>query len=188
VPISPGISITSDQSIDSWLFLANGNVNVIDLTHVIIVTGETVRPLTIDDLVRCAELLGVLLSQEREFTPDPAVQRKGLKMILKKPETGTVFVYESHGVIRGMVVILFTISTALGDKVPILEDVVVAPDSRGKGAGETLVSYTVDYAINQGCRRITLHTDHNNEAAHTFYHKHGFTKSAMVVFRKLTGS
>ena len=151
-------------------------------------TMDTVRPANIDDLDRCAELLGVLFSQEREFTPELAVQRKGLEMIVKKPETGTVFVYESHGVIQGMVAILFTISTALGDKVAILEDMVVAPDLREKGLGASLVKYAMDYAINQGCRRITLLTDHNNEAAHTFYRRHGFTKSDMVVFRKLTGS
>ena len=158
------------------------------LPYAIIVTMETVRPANIDDLVCCAELLGVLFSQEREFTADPAVQRKGLEMIVKKPETGTVFVYESHGVIQGMVVMLFTISTALGDKVAILEDMVVDPDFRGKGIGASLVRYAVDYAINQGCGRITLLTDNNNEAAHAFYRKHGFTRSDMVVFRKLTGS
>ena len=147
---------------------------------------DTVRPANIDDLVRCAELLGLLFSQEREFTPDPVAQRKGLEMILKKPETGAVFVYEAYGVLQGMVVILFTISTALGDKVAILEDMVIAPDLRGKGIGSSLVRYAMDYAINQGCRRITLLTDHNNEAAHTFYHMHGFTKSDMVVFRKLS--
>jgi GNAT superfamily N-acetyltransferase len=129
----------------------------------------------------------VLFNQEREFTADPAVQMKGLEMIVKKPETGTVLVYESHGVIQGMMVILFTISTALGGKVAILEDMVVDPDLRGKGIGASLLRYAVDYAINQGCRRITLLTDHDNEAAHVFYRKHGFTKSDMVVFRKLTG-
>jgi ribosomal protein S18 acetylase RimI-like enzyme len=151
-------------------------------------TMETVRPANVDDLDRCAELLGVLFSQEQEFTHNPVVQRKGLEMIVEKPEMGTVFVYESHGVVQGMVVILVTISTALGGKVAILEDMVVAPDLRGKGMGASLLKHAVDYAINQGCRRITLLTDHNNESAHTFYHRHGFTKSDMVVFRKLTGS
>ena len=152
-----------------------------------LLTMETVRPANINDLARCAELLGLLFSQELEFTPNPAVQGQGLEMIVKNPETGTVFVYESDGVIQGMVVILFTISTALGKKVAILEDMIVSPDSRRKGLGASLFQHAVDYAISQGCGRITLLTDDDNKTAHAFYRKYGFTKSDMVVFRKLAG-
>jgi GNAT superfamily N-acetyltransferase len=106
-------------------------------------------------------------------------------MIVKNPETGSVFVCESNGVILGMVVILFTISTALGKKVALLEDMVVSPDSRGKGMGASLIKHAVEFAINNGCGRITLLTDNDNEQAHEFYRRHGFTKSDMVVFRKL---
>lgn len=147
---------------------------------------ETVRPASIDDLDRCAELLGILFSQEKEFTPDPAKQRKGLEMIISNPERSSVFVCEIDDVIQAMVIILFTISTALGEKVAILEDMIVAPDMRGKGLGTSLFRYAVDYAVNQGCGRITLLTDHDNEAAHKFYRKHGFIRSDMIVFRKLT--
>jgi len=45
---------------------------------------ETIRPANIDDLIRCSELLGILFSQERAFTPDPIVQRLGLERIIKK--------------------------------------------------------------------------------------------------------
>ncbi len=146
---------------------------------------DTIRPANIDDLIRCAELLGILFSQEREFTPDPIVQRNGLERIIKNPETGSVFVYENEGVVQGMVVILLTVSTALGKKVAILEDMIVSPDSRQLGVGTSLVGYAVDYAINEGCGRITLLTDFDNDEAHGFYRKCGFTKSDMAVFRKL---
>jgi len=146
---------------------------------------ETVRPANADDLPRCVELLGILFDQEQEFNPDPAVQRTGLEMILKNPETGSVFVYEIGGIIHGMVVMLFTVSTALGQKVAILEDMIVSPDLRGKGVGTNLVKYAVEFAMNKGCGRITLLTDCDNEAAHEFYRTCGFTKSDMLVFRKL---
>jgi len=138
-----------------------------------------------NDLPRCVELLGLLFSQEKEFNPDPAVQKTGLEMIMGKPETGIVFVCEIDGIIQGMVIILFTVSTALGKKAGILEDMIVSPDSCGKGIGASLVRHAVDYAKNQGCGRITLLTDNDNGPARRFYEKCGFRKSDMIVFRKL---
>jgi len=46
---------------------------------------EEIRFATMDDLAVCADLLGLLFSQEREFTPDPSTQRKGLEMIITSP-------------------------------------------------------------------------------------------------------
>lgn len=149
---------------------------------------RTVRPADMDDLASCVELLGLLFSQEQEFRPEPTVQRKGLEMIIRNPEAGSVFVCEADGVIHGMVVVLFTLSTALGKKVALLEDMVVSPDSRGKGIGSSLVNFAVEFAINTGCGRITLLTDHDNRPAHEFYQRHGYTKSDMVVFRRLIAS
>jgi ribosomal protein S18 acetylase RimI-like enzyme len=87
-----------------------------------------------------------------------------------------------------MVLILFTISTALGRKVAILEDMIVSPDFRGKGVGARLVEQAVGLATDEGCGRVTLLTDHDNSLAQLLYHKCGFSKSDMVVFRRLTGT
>jgi GNAT superfamily N-acetyltransferase len=149
---------------------------------------ETIRFATADDVARCAELLGILLSQEREFVPDLAAQSKGLAMIINNPDAGCVFVYEAGGIIQGMVLLLFIISTALGKKVALLEDMIVMPDSRRKGIGTSLLQRALECALDKGCGRVTLLTDHDNEAAHKMYRKCGFTKSDMVVFRMLTGA
>lgn len=149
---------------------------------------DPVRLATIADLPRCAELLGILFGQEREFTPDPAVQGKGLEMILRNPGAGSVFVYEEDALVQGMVVLLFTISTALGKRVAILEDMVVAPELRGRSVGTRLVEAAVAFAEKNGFGRVTLLTDHDNEAAHRFYLRGGFVKSDMIVFRRLLGS
>ena len=109
-------------------------------------------------------------------------------MIINNPDAGFVLVYEAGGIVRGMVLLLFTISTALGKKVAILEDMIVTPDSRGKGVGTRLVKRALEFALDKGCRRVTLLTDHDNEAAHKIYRKCGFSKSDMVVFRMLIGS
>ena len=149
---------------------------------------ETIRLANADDVARCAELLGILLSQEREFNPDPVLQRKGLEMIVNNPDAGFVLVCEIDGIVQGMVLILFTISTALGIKVAILEDMIVSPDFRGKGVGTRLVRQAIESAVAQGCGRITLLTDHDNSVAHLLYRKCGFSRSDMVVFRRLIGT
>ena len=149
---------------------------------------ETIRLAAANDVGRCAELLGILFGQEREFSPDFAAQSKGLAMTINNPDAGLVLVCEIQGTIQGMVLILFTVSTALGGKVAILEDMIVAPDFRGKGVGTSLVVRALEFAVDKGCGRVTLLTDHDNEAAHRIYRKCGFTKSDMVVFRILIGT
>jgi ribosomal protein S18 acetylase RimI-like enzyme len=146
---------------------------------------EGVRPATLDDLGDCTDLLGLLFAQEREFSPDPSLQTIGLEMILADSETGAVFVYESEGVIRGMVILLFTVSTALGKRVAILEDLIVSPGARGRSIGRRLVEYALKFARSNGFARITLLADSDNEPAHNLYRTCGFAESEMIVFRKV---
>lgn len=144
----------------------------------------TIRIATKQDIPECAALLGILFSQEHEFRPDPLVQARGLDMIVGVPSVGTVFVCEKEEAIVGMVMLLGTVSTAIGRKVALLEDMVVAPECRGEGIGSLLLEHACDWATRQGFGRITLLTDGDNEDAHHFYASKGFARSEMVVFRK----
>jgi GNAT superfamily N-acetyltransferase len=144
-----------------------------------------VRTALVSDLERCTELLGILFSQEQEFTADPEAQSRALSMITGNPELGRIFVCEVDGAIEGMVMLLFTVSTFLGKKVALLEDMVVAPRWRQKGLGSLLINHAMEFARNEGLARITLLTDGDNGAAQQFYQTKGFSKSEMVVFRKL---
>lgn len=131
-------------------------------------------------------LLEVLFSQEIEFEPDMEIQREGLEKIISSPAVGDVIVAHDADDIVGMVNLLYTVSTALGGPVAILEDMVVLPKFRGMGIGSKLLERCIAQARLKGCRRITLLTDHSNDGAHRFYQKHGFIRSSMAVFRKLT--
>ncbi len=148
--------------------------------------GYTVRNATPDDVGRCVELLRLLFSQEAEFEPDPALQRKGLCAIIDDPSKGCVLVCEktAGGRIDGMAVLLATVSTALGRKVLLLEDMIVEPSRRSAGIGSLLLEHSADLARKEGFGRITLLTDGDNRDAHRFYEKNGFERSGMVVFRK----
>ncbi len=143
------------------------------------------RTATERDVTRCTELLEILFSQEQEFTADGAAQSRALNMIIDNPELGRIFVIDIDGAIQGMVALLFTVSTFLGRKVALLEDMVVAPAWRSKGVGTLLINHAVDFARREGFGRITLLTDRDNETGQKFYRAQGFAMSEMVVFRKL---
>lgn len=145
---------------------------------------RTVRFAGERDIPACAGLLGILFSQEHEFRPDPEVQAKALDTIVRRPEVGRIFVCEEAGRIIGMVSMLFSVSTALGRSVAMLEDMIVSPGYRGKGIGSLLADHACRWARSEGIARITLLTDGDNEAAHRFYESQGFIRSGMVVFRK----
>ncbi|MFI6490008.1 GNAT family N-acetyltransferase [Streptomyces sp. NPDC050564] len=54
----------------------------------------------------------------------------------------------------------------------------VAPEARGRGAGEALVRACVDRARNtEGCVRIVLSTQRTMHAAHRIYERLGFTRT-----------
>jgi GNAT superfamily N-acetyltransferase len=135
------------------------------------------------DIPALCELLCLLFAQEVEFTSDRVAQSRGLALIIDNPETGVILVARRDGLIVGMVNLLYTVSTALGARVALLEDMVVAPDARGMGVGSCLLQAAVEHVRLNGCRRITLLTDQANEPAQRFYRKQGFVSSAMMPFR-----
>jgi len=136
-----------------------------------------------EDIPQLCELLDLLFTQEVEFRPDPALQVAGLQQIIDFPERGKILVLREGIAVLGMVNLLFTVSTALGGRVAILEDMVIRPMHRGNGAGSMLLQAAVSFARSAGCRRITLLTDGTNESAKRFYQRHGFHLSEMVPMR-----
>ena len=138
------------------------------------------------DIPQLCILLDELFSQEAEFAPDHELQGKGLSKILSNEDIGVILVVRESDKVIGMVNILYTISTALGGRVGNLEDFVVLPEYRNSGIGSKLLSYALNFAKKRGCQRITLLTDDDNQDAHRFYLKNGFSRSSMVPFRRNT--
>ncbi|WP_235989062.1 GNAT family N-acetyltransferase [Pseudomonas lopnurensis] len=136
-----------------------------------------------DDIPALCSLLGQLFAQEVEFTPDPAAQQRGLRAIIGDAQKGQILVACQGGRIVAMVSLLYSVSTALGARVALLEDMVVDAAYRGSGIGSVLLRHAIDFAREQDCRRITLLTDQDNRAAQRFYARHGFGQSPMIALR-----
>lgn len=139
---------------------------------------------TRDDIPALCDLLALLFAQEHEFAPDRAAQTRGLQAIIDDPGVGAIFVARQDGRNLGMVNLLFSVSTALGARVAVLEDLVVATEARGAGVGKALLAHAIDFAGSVGCRRITLLTDHDNTRAQQLYRAHGFEASGMIPMRR----
>jgi len=80
---------------------------------------------TIVDIPELCVFLYSLYSQEAEFKPNHEVQARGLATIINGSEVGGIMVARRSGEIIGMVNLLYTVSTALGGRVALLEDMVV---------------------------------------------------------------
>ena len=138
---------------------------------------------TLEDLPQLTDLLFDLFTQERDFEPDRAKQQRGLRLLLEQPNRGRIFVLRANGLILGMINLLYTISTAEGGFVIMLEDVVVHRDYRGRGFGTKLLRHAMDYAKKKDFLRITLLTDRLNDQGVQFFKAHGFKDSAMIPMR-----
>ena len=144
-----------------------------------------VEPATIEDLPALIELVTDLFARSDDFRPDAVAQERGLRLVLEQPNRGRIFVVRNKDRIFGMVNLLFTISTARGGFVILMEDVVIHPDHRGQGYGAMLVDYVVEFAKQKSFKRITLLTDRVSAESQEFFKKHGFEYSNMIPMRRI---
>ena len=137
-----------------------------------------IEPATEADLDELSEMLGGLFAQESDFRPDKDKQLRGLRLIFEQPSRGRVFVLRRDGAIVGMINLLFTISTAEGGFVMLLEDLVIHKQFQGHGYGAKLLNH-------KNFLRITLLTDRPENQAQEFFRRHGFHESSMIPMRLL---
>ena len=142
-----------------------------------------IEPATEADLDELSQMLGELFSQESDFRPDKERQIRGLRLIFEQPSRGRVFVLRRNGAIVGMINLLFTISTAEGGFVILLEDLVVHKEYQAKGYGSKLLDHAIDFAKKKNFLRITLLTDRPENVAQEFFRRHGFVESTMIPMR-----
>lgn len=138
---------------------------------------------TREELPQLVALLGMLFSQEAEFTPDDGKQSRALAKILSDPSVGRIYVAREGGRVVAMASLLYSISTAEGGLAASFEDLIVLPDRRGRGVASALLRFVIQEARKQGVLRLTLLTDSHNERARALYRKLGFADSTMTPMR-----
>jgi len=136
------------------------------------------------DLVELVGLLGALFTQEKDFSRNPAKQSRAARQIVSDSKVGTIYVAREGGRVVGMVSVLNTVSTAEGGRAGLLEDMVVRPESRGRGIGRALLRHAIAASRRSGLLRLTLLTDGGNRRAQRLYREAGFKLSSMRPMRK----
>jgi GNAT superfamily N-acetyltransferase len=144
-----------------------------------------VQPATIEDLPELVQLVEELMSLQADFTPNTDAHEQGLSMILEQPNRGRIMVLRSESRIFGMANLLFTISTAMGGMVILLEDFIIHPDYRGQGFGSMLIEHVASFAEKKGFKRITLLADKLGSESQHFFKKQGFDFAHMVPMRRV---
>lgn len=146
------------------------------------ITIATAQPSDIDVLTG---LLESLFAQEVEFTVATAKHKVGLSLILNDSALGQILVARNDDIVVGMANLLFTVSTALGKRVAILDDLIVAPTFRGKGVGKLLMDAAIGLCTERGLARISLQTDSDNFTAQHLYESRRFMRSSMISYKKI---
>ncbi len=109
----------------------------------------------------------------------PVPDKNRLEEIISSGST-KIFVAEEEEIV-GTLTLLFQ-KTPTGEKAWV-EDVVVDASARGKGIGEKLIRFAVDYAVEQGVSKIDLTSGYERKAANKLYQKIGFEKRETNVYR-----
>src|SRR3954464_16052966 len=133
-----------------------------------------IEPATEADLDELSDLLGQLFSEESDFRPNKDKQLRGLRLIFEQPNRGRVFVLRRDNVIVGTINLLFTISTAEGGFVVLLEDLVIHKNFRDHGYGSILLEHAINFSREKNFLRITLLTDRPEIRSQNFFRRHGF--------------
>ncbi|MBK1835258.1 GNAT family N-acetyltransferase [Roseibacillus ishigakijimensis] len=148
-------------------------------------TDVRIEPATIEDLPDLTDLVVDLMNLQDDFTPDPVLQERGIRHILEDPARGRIFVARTDDRIVGMANLLFTVSTAMGGFVIIMEDVIIHPEHRGMGYGARLVDEVIQFAEEKDFKRITLLADRLSNDSQAFFQQHGFTFSSLIPMRRI---
>jgi ribosomal protein S18 acetylase RimI-like enzyme len=109
----------------------------------------------------------------------PVPSKSELENLINSNNT-LIFIAEENEIIGTLTLVFNKIPT--GNKVWI-EDVVVDNAARGKGVGEKLIRFAIDYVTSKGIKQINLTSGPERIAANKLYQKLSFTKRETNVYR-----
>jgi Leucine-rich repeat (LRR) protein len=142
----------------------------------------TIRKAQFDDLRVMANLLSQLFSIESDFEINFDKQYNGLKLLFNK-RSATMLVAKHRNNVVGMITMQRLVSTADGNYVGLVEDLIIDSEYRKMGIGSLLVESILEQAHTQGFSRVQLGADKENAKALSFYQKRGFNKTNLNIYR-----
>ncbi|QQD82701.1 GNAT family N-acetyltransferase [Bacillus siamensis] len=133
-----------------------------------------IRPVTKNDTL---ELIPVVRSYIVDFykCPDPTDNEleNHINYLVDNPGSGKQFLMEKNGEIIGFATLYFTFSTTKVKAISILNDLFISSEYRGKGLGEMLFKYALEFSKENGYAVMNWKTSHDNLKAQALYKKMG---------------
>lgn len=153
-----------------------------DICDINMKTGIVIEKAKEKDLAQMAELIGVLFEIEKDFTADFEKQLSGITK-LHAYEGADLLVAKYEGRVVGMVTMQRLISSAAGDYIGQIEDLIVHENYRKMGVGSRLINKIRFIALQEyGYKRVQLAADMDNTNAMSFYTRRGFRRTNLNVF------
>ena len=142
----------------------------------------TCRKMTARDAIAAEALLSAFLREDAHYLGTSAVYgdkgpralKAALRMFLRKPRLGFVWLAFADGAPAGICVISYAISTSIGALVAKLDDVFVADGFRGKGVGEAMLRALEKQLRKEKVKRIDTAVVTDNAGAARFYARMGY--------------
>lgn len=125
----------------------------------------------------------------RELVSDPLIRVLPEQIAtLSRSSTSFLLIAESEGVPCGTALLTVCPDVMYRNQpFGVLENVIVAQASRGKGIGRLLLTYVEHLALAHHCSKLMLLSSSTREEAHSFFRSCGFsgeTKHAFVKYRR----
>ena len=139
-------------------------------------TGIEVRQATVADL----NLLVSLFDAYRQFYRQPSDPERAHRFLLDRLTREQSIVFLAFEGLRAVGFTQLYPSFSSGAMAPILilNDLFVASDSRGRGAGSALLLAAADYGRRAGALRLVLSTEITNTTAQSVYERLGWKREA----------
>jgi GNAT superfamily N-acetyltransferase len=129
-----------------------------------------------------ALLLNTFLRQDKHYLASskaygdrglPAL-RRALRMFLRRPELGFVWLAYADGDSAGVCVVCYAISTSIGGRVAKLDDVFVTQHRQRQGIATAMLKALAEELRGEGVRRIDTSVYKRNRAGEKYYERLGF--------------
>ncbi len=134
-----------------------------------------------------ARTLEAMRSLLKQLSPNaPELTLRALEEMVAAPDTRLLLAMHDTAdseIVGSLTLAIFRIPSGIR---AWIEDVVVAPESRGQGTGSALVTTAIDMASAAGARTVDLTSRPGREAANRLYRKLGFAQRDTNVYRYTT--
>ncbi len=146
--------------------------------------GWRVEPAGAADVPALAALVARLFRIEADFVSDPAIQARGLALLIaQSPERARVVLARAGAEVIGTASAQLVVSTGEGALSAWIEDVFVEAGWRAQGVGRALLTDLLDWARACGATRAQLLIDLENAPAERFYERLGWHGTRLGVRR-----